>query len=68
MCAIMQEYEKKAEARGEVRGEARVMTKTAVNMLRDGFSIDLISKYSGLSFEQVMALKQHAAEPSESFA
>ena len=65
MCAIMQEYEKKAEARGEVR----VMTKTAINMLKKGLSFDIVADCTGLSFEQVMALKQRAAaELSESFA
>ena len=41
--------EKEGEARGEARGERKGILATAKNMLADGLSEDLISKYTGLS-------------------
>ena len=45
--------EKRGEKIGEKRGEKRGIEKTARNMLKDGLSIDLIKKYTGLSTSKI---------------
>jgi len=44
------------EARGEARGEDKATIRIAKNMLKEGASIDLIMKVSGLTNKQIEKL------------
>ncbi|MBD5443792.1 MAG: hypothetical protein HDR34_10405 [Treponema sp.] len=44
------------EKRGEKRGRAEGKIETARNMLKDGLSVDLITKYTGISAQQISEL------------
>ena len=50
------EGEKIGEARGEARGEKNGILKTAKNMLKDKVNINTISKYTGLSINQIKSI------------
>jgi predicted transposase/invertase (TIGR01784 family) len=45
-----------AREEGEKKGEKKQAIKTACQMKKDGMSSDLISKYTGLSVDEVEAL------------
>jgi len=45
-----------AESRGMARGIAKGVKKTAIAMKADGVSMENISKYTGLTVEQIEAL------------
>ena len=49
--------EKRGEARGEKRGEAREKRVTANKMLGEHLPLDLISRVTGLSIEEINRLK-----------
>ena len=49
--------EKRGEARGEKRGEAREKRVTANKMLGEHLPLDLISRVTGLSIEEINHLK-----------
>ena len=44
------------EKRGEKRGITKGKIETARNMLKDGLSADLITKYTGISAQQMKGL------------
>ena len=44
-------------AEGEEKGENKARCETAKNMLHDNAPVDLISKYTGLTKEQILKLK-----------
>ena len=44
------------EKRGEKRGITKGKIETARNMLKDGLSVDLITKYTGISAQQISEL------------
>ena len=44
------------EKRGRVEGMAAGKIETARNMLKDGLSVDLITKYTGISAQQISEL------------
>jgi len=46
-----------AEAKGEARGEARAVEKTALNMLKQKLDSELITSVTGLSSEDILKLK-----------
>ena len=49
--------EEKGREEGEAKGEANKARSVAVNMLADGQSVELVAKYTGLSEDEVKALK-----------
>ena len=62
MCKAVEEYalENFAEGKEEGREEGRTesMEATATKMLRDGFSLENVAEYSGLSLERVKELSK----------
>ena len=44
------------EARGEMRGEQKGISKTALNMKKDGMSVDTIMRLTGLSKNEIEGL------------
>ncbi|MDE6244876.1 MAG: hypothetical protein K2M50_04380 [Treponemataceae bacterium] len=48
--------EKRGEKRGRAEGMAAGKIETARNMLKDGLSSDLITKYTGISAQQISEL------------
>ena len=48
--------EKRGEKRGRAEGMAAGKIETARNMLKDGLSVDLITKYTGISAQQISEL------------
>ena len=45
------------EAKGKAEGKNEARCETAKNMLHDNAPVDLISKYTGLTEEQILKLK-----------
>ncbi len=66
MCRAFNElkmdWEKKGLAIGRVEGASNRNTEIATTMLKDGVSIDLISRYTGLSMEQIDDLTKDCVE------
>jgi predicted transposase/invertase (TIGR01784 family) len=50
------------ETKGRAEGEAKGRAEIAMNMLRDGFTHDVIAKISGMSLEEVNSLKPQVNE------
>ena len=48
--------EKRGRAEGRTEGIAEGKIETARNMLKDGLSADLITKYTGISAQQISEL------------
>jgi predicted transposase/invertase (TIGR01784 family) len=48
----------RGEKRGEVRGEHKATERMAKSMLKDGCPEDTVAKYTGLSLDQVLAIKK----------
>ncbi|MBR1444688.1 MAG: hypothetical protein IJ583_14280 [Firmicutes bacterium] len=47
---------REAENKGRAKGKHENATAVAKDMLKDGFSIDMVAKYSKLSVDEVSAL------------
>ena len=54
--SVRHEGEKRGEKIGEARGEKNGILKTAKNMLKEKFSIETISKVTGLSLSQIKSI------------
>jgi len=52
------EGEIRGEIRGEAKGEHKKAVASALKMLEDGMSIEIISKYTGLTHEQITEIQQ----------
>ena len=53
---MMNSLKAEGEALGEKKGADNVRKSIAKNLLKDGFSVDKISKYTGLSEKQIANL------------
>ena len=53
----MLEAEQRGEDRGQTKGEEKATIRIAKNLLSSGLSVDMIAKNTGLTIEQVEALK-----------
>ncbi|PWU16011.1 MAG: hypothetical protein C5B45_01490 [Chlamydiae bacterium] len=64
--AILEYKIDEGKALGRIEGEAIGIEKekmqTAKRLLQDGLAIDLVSRYTGLSKEQIEGLKKHILE------
>jgi predicted transposase YdaD len=50
----------------EERGEARKQREIALNFLRDGLSVEIVARGTGLLIEEVRQLQQQLNESSQS--
>jgi len=53
---LLAEGEVKGEAKGRAEGKLEAQRKTAKDMKSDGFPLDVIRKYTGLSQKEIEAL------------
>ncbi|MDJ0733519.1 MAG: Rpn family recombination-promoting nuclease/putative transposase [Nostocaceae cyanobacterium] len=64
---IMQEsvIYRSIQREAEERGEARKQREIALNLLRDGLSVEIVARGTGLSIEEVQQLQQQLNESSQ---
>ena len=58
MCEVLDKYMNKGIEKGIEKGEYKRASENALTMLKDGVGIEKTSFYSGLSIEEVIALKK----------
>lgn len=54
------------QAEAEARAEARKQREIASNLLRDGLSLEIVARGTGLSIEEVQQLQQQINESLQS--
>lgn len=57
-AATYQEILLEGKAEGLAEGEIKTANRIALNMLRSGISVNLISQFTGLSLEQIQKLQK----------